>query len=505
MMEPHNYSADSSDEKSKGDDLTTCVSESSSETGRDFEVTQSAANAYSSPLDRMLVKMVNMTGSVYWFFLMWIILIIWIVVGIVYKAPDNWQIVMNDGEMIQTYIWDSFLMRQQLDDSAEFRKLYGRVKSRFVTHQRLLKQMNIASEKDHKPIKKCCVINYCPCDDKEKEHDRVESELNLNSEKWFDRFSTWCSKWLGSSAAVIIYWVGIIVWIGCGNIESPTGDDPPAAQYGKWTNTWQLYINTATAVVLLITSVLLQNVRARNNIFVRGLMNQLDTIDRQIESIERFNTKDTVDNALIPVPEVKRKGVQKVISGYADLIGAGLGLVLNTLVFAAWIGIGKPMGWSDEWWLIINTYTGLLSFIDGFVLREIYQSLDEPAEEMFIEMLNDSQALLNESGIEYELRRPVDDQSVSFKISSWINNLFSTTWSVIASFVLVIILIVIASILHWSELGQMICCTPTMIIEGFCLLILIQAHNWADYKRRFIVKQLAVSRDLIFNGMTTRT
>lgn len=33
----------------------------------------------------------------------------------------------------------------------------------------------------------------------------------------------------------------------------------------------------------------------------------------------------------------------------------------------------------------------------------------------------------------------------------------------------------------------------------FCLMILIQAHGWADYKRRFVVKQLAISRSCCWN------
>lgn len=61
-----------------------------------------------------------------------------------------------------------------------------------------------------------------------------------------------------------------------------------------------------------------------------------------------------------------------MIDWYADIIGTGIGVLIGVAVFATWIGIGSPMKWDDNWWLIIGTYTGLIGFLDGFVLREVY-------------------------------------------------------------------------------------------------------------------------------------
>ena len=30
---------------------------------------------------------------------------------------------------------------------------------------------------------------------------------------------------------------------------------------------------------------------------------------------------------------------------------------------------GKPMGWSDDWWLMLNTITGVLGFVFSFLVR----------------------------------------------------------------------------------------------------------------------------------------
>ena len=56
--------------------------------------------------------------------------------------------------------------------------------------------------------------------------------------------------------------------------------------------------------------------------------------------------------------------------------------------------------------------------------------------------------------------------------------------AVIGSLGVVLSLIAIATGLRWSETGQLLCNTPTMIVEGFLLLVLFQAHNLGNIKRR---------------------
>ena len=56
--------------------------------------------------------------------------------------------------------------------------------------------------------------------------------------------------------------------------------------------------------------------------------------------------------------------------------------------------------------------------------------------------------------------------------------------AVIASVVVVVALIAVATGLRWSETGQLLCNSPTMIVEGFLLLVLFQAHNLVVVERR---------------------
>lgn len=452
---------------------------------------------YIPPLDRFIMLIVDAAGSVYGFALACMILIIWIVLGAVYKAPDNWQIIMQDGQSIQCYVWDTLLMRQQIDDSNNLLILNGRMKSRLATHKRIINNLHTKSIKEFHIDEK---------------YNDIESLIKLKSEDLFSRFSSAIAHILGSLPSVFIYWAGVFTWVGCGALYTSAGNDPPFTgertgsnpEYSRFTDVWQMYINTAVAVVLLVTSVLLENVRCRNDGFICSQIEEIGILDCKLEATGRYLTGDTIENKTIEVSSCKRNSFGKVITFYADIIGTGLGLLISIAVFAAWIAVGHLMQWNSNWWLIIGTYTGLIGFIDGFVLREVYQSLTEHEEAKFDELLSESQELLDLAGINYQLKQPIVKETLGYKLSQFNNVICSSQWSVVLSIVVVVALICVASGLRWSVTGQLICNTPTMIIEGFSMLILIQAHGWADYKRRFIVKELAISRELLLQYYQTK-
>ena len=46
---------------------------------------------------------------------------------------------------------------------------------------------------------------------------------------------------------------------------------------------------------------------------------------------------------------------------------------------------------------------------------------------------------------------------------SWLS---STLYALLASVLLIVTLLSVATAMHWSQTGQLLCNTPTMIIEG---------------------------------------
>ena len=51
-----------------------------------------------------------------------------------------------------------------------------------------------------------------------------------------------------------------------------------------------------------------------------------------------------------------------VVDRYANFMGSIGGIIWSVMLLAVWLVIGSFMGYSNaNWWLIIGTYTGLVS------------------------------------------------------------------------------------------------------------------------------------------------
>jgi low-affinity ferrous iron transport protein len=445
-----------------------------------------------SPLDVFISYAVDVTGSVYMMGFVILILIAWIIWGAVTGGPDTWQIAMQDGQSIQTYVWDTFLMRQQMDADEKFLILSGKLKSRLEAHKRLIMKMQQENPTKGKMTPELAQKIVCL----EKYEEKLIAEVDKTT--WFDKISEFCAKGLGNIYSVIIYWLGVFAWVACGDIPANTGTaSQPNMQ--KWSDNWQMYINTAVAIELLFTSVFLEHVRARSNKSIMKKAKIFNEMDIELERFERTTCHDNEENELIVVHRIPRDRIQKAISFYASVIGNGLGLIISACVFIAWFSIGDTMHWNSNWWLIIGTYTGLVGFIDGFVLREVYFSLSRHEHEEFVSLFEESQGLLDMIQLPVQLKTYEQKANISVKASLWINRVCSNKWSVIVSVITVVGLVIMASALRWSETAQLVCNSPTMIIEGFFLLMLIQAHNWADEERSNMVSELTKSRLYLHN------
>lgn len=452
-------------------------------------------------LDKLLDKAVELSGSIGTFILMWIILVIWVVIGIVYRATSTWNVVMQDGQSIQSYIWDTTLMRQQLNSAHEQILVAGELRSRIATFKRLIG--------DQIYLRKNSILKGKNTNLSDADRKLVEGDLP--SESTYDLLCTRFGIILGSLPAIIIYWCGIIAWVACGALPISTGNSGPYTgktsgsnpELSRFNNNWQLYINTAVAVSILISSTFLQNIRARHDKFVARVLQQIFNLDQAIEYRLRkqagdFNNK----NPSIIIRNPHRSVGDKIIDWYADIIGAGIGVFIAIAVFAVWIGIGHLMSYNSNWWLIIGTYTGLVGFLDGFVIRQVYFRVVSHEEDNYVKVAMDDAELFQLIGLDssdlFSETRPTR-KSLQYRISIFINKMCSSQWSVLVSVLIIIGLIACASGLRWSITGQLICNTPTMIIEEFFLLVLIQCHNWADKQRRIEMSKIFVRRKVLFS------
>ena len=249
-------------------------------------------------------------------------------------------------------------------------------------------------------------------------------------------------------------------------------------------HSWQLYVNTATAIELTFTTVFLQSVRRQHEEYLEKCLKSIDLVDSSMEMDLRRMTGDLRANPMVESHPPKLTWVEKAIDVYAFVIGGSVGVFISVSVGIAWASVGGILSYDDNWWLIIGTYTGLVGFIDGFVLRNVHHRETMMADRHFERLLEQDFRLFNLLDLPLPNEPPVTRPSISTKISRVIAHSVEVSWASVGAVLIVIALLVIASAMQWTETGQLLCNTPTMIVEGFLLLMLIQGHNGAENKRR---------------------
>ncbi|MBC7742243.1 MAG: low affinity iron permease family protein [Bdellovibrionaceae bacterium] len=97
----------------------------------------------------------------------------------------------------------------------------------------------------------------------------------------FRKISHWVSNWVGTPTAFAVSVLGIVLWAFVG-------------PYFKFSDTWQLVINTTTTIITFLIVFLIQNTQNRD---ARALHLKLDelifaTVDARNEFIETENLTD---------------------------------------------------------------------------------------------------------------------------------------------------------------------------------------------------------------------
>lgn len=405
---------------------------------------------------------VKAAGSRWTFLVTLLLLAGWAALGVVYGPTDTWQVIFQDTSSIQCYISATLLMRQQQNSTRSLLDSICGMLSRSQGNERLLRQL---SEKQLTTLRRS------------RRAMRTDLTNALETKEGvFDKAANAVSRFLGSLSALFIYWAGILVWVFFG---IPL----------MWSNTWQLYVNTATALELTFTTMFLQNVRRQHEEYLARCLTSIDILDRGLEMDLRRMTGDVQPNPVVASQPLRLNRTETAIDFWAFVVGGSVGVFLSVAVGVAWLSVGDVMHFDDNWWLIIGTYTGLMGFIDGFVLRNVHHRETIMADRHFTMLAEQDYRLFAVLGIPF----PEEDQlardkkvarRLASRISRWIGHVCEVPAASTASVVAVVALLVAASAMQWTETGQLLCNTPTMIVEGFLLLMLIEGHNSAEGQRR---------------------
>lgn len=175
-------------------------------------------------MDRSLDRVVRASGSIPVFIFIQLLLVAWALLGIPFHDATIWPVIISDAQAIFSYIFDSFLMRQQLNGYNENLTVVAEVRSRARGSQRmlLLVRNQLGSKMHHTLASVSC---------------RPMEQVHLPTENKFTKCITWSASALGHIYFIVFYWACIFLWLGFGPRQG-------------WSNQWQLDINSATSVSL---------------------------------------------------------------------------------------------------------------------------------------------------------------------------------------------------------------------------------------------------------------
>jgi low-affinity ferrous iron transport protein len=440
----------------------------------EVEIRGFSTKAKARRLDRWLDLIVSASGSEYVFFTILTGLIIWAFLGIPFHDDLTWPALISDIQAILSYIFDSLLMRQQTNGYEDLLTGAAELRSRTITHNRTLRKLTAGMEKDE-------LAKHVATTEKEGPTN-TECALELPRESWFGQLVTAFSHFLGHIVTIIIYWICVFVWLGFG----------PSNQ---WSNMWQLDINSSTSALMVLVFSFLANIRERHSDYTKRCLDALFRVDAALELKLRCLTDDQVDNEVVVILPPKANTIQKAIFYYADVVGTLVGIVILILVLVAWVAVGPVMKFSDNWWLFIGTYAGLVGMNDGFVLRNVQSKLREYEDVQFQLVDQEDAALFRIVSMGLPDRKKLDtvasnNVSLTRRVSLAMGKICAHEITVVAGFVVLLGLLTGSSLMKWSTTGQLLCNVPPSIIESFFMIILITGHNYADEEKREVLQNL---------------
>lgn len=434
------------------------------------QVTDDTATGYTPPsksgqLDRWLDTAVRLSGSEVMFLAIMAGLLTWAFLGISFRASTDWQVVISDVQAIMTYIFDSLLMRQQLNSYGSVLEVTAVLRSRDGSHKRMLRILDFpnAEREKGKPAETNLEVK------------QDDFALGLPEENWLGKISTQAAWFVGHIVTVACFWVAIFVWVGFGH---STG----------WSAEWELDINSATSALMVFIFAFLANIRERHAQYTARCLDCIYKADSALEAHLRLASGDAISNTQVTIEASKVSRIQRAIDYYADVVGTLVGIVLLVLVMTVWIAIGPALQFSPSWWLFIGTYAGLVGMNDGFVLRNIDYTLRRYEDEQLELVRLDDLELFAYTTCSPPVEADPIDRSLTGRLSSSVGKICSHEVTVVVGTATVIGLVIGSSAMHWSLQGQLLSNIPPSIIESFFMMILITGHNGVDARRRIVLR-----------------
>ncbi|KAK4970440.1 hypothetical protein LTR28_000275 [Elasticomyces elasticus] len=277
-------------------------------------------------------------------------------------------------------------------------------------------------------------------------------------------------------------------------VESGKYETSQPTPFQELQQTEFLYMNSASSAWMVFILAFLANARERHNHYTTKCLEYIYEVDAALEVRLRNATGDKIQNETIVIPPPTRGMLQRGIDYYADLVGTLIGVAILFFAILIWVVIGPAMSFGSNWWLLIGTYAGLIGLNDGFVLRNVQNTLGGYEKAQFVLLIDDDKDMLALIGVIQLDEELVADNSLSCRISVAVGNVCAHEITVVLGAVLIMGLVIGTSAMGWSVTGRLLCNVPPSIIESFFMMVLITGHNIGDAKKRVDLHNIYLRR-----------
>ncbi|KAK4233713.1 hypothetical protein C8A03DRAFT_47803 [Achaetomium macrosporum] len=260
------------------------------------------------------------------------------------------------------YLFDSLLMRQQLNEYERLGRVSAMLQSRNLSHPRMLRRI-----------------------------ERAGRHVDLRREDLMGRMSTIASKVFGHIVTVDHYWVGTFIWVGFGH-------------YCGWSDEWQLYINSATSAFMVFIFAFLAYVQECHTDYIDRCLNSIFEVDSSVELKLRLLSGDGTPNQTV-----------------ARWSGTLVVFAILIIVMIVWLTIGPLLSFNSNWWLIIGTYAGLVGLNDCFVLRNVQLQLSRYQDAALHQVHIEDIFLFDDISVRDPKTEDVQADSLSYRLSEWMD------------------------------------------------------------------------------------
>lgn len=136
---------------------------------------------------------------------------------------------------------------------------------------------------------------------------------------------------------------------------------------------------------------------------------------------------------------------------------------------------------------------------DGFVLHHIQSQLPQHHELVMAEVSQADIDNLAIIGLTTAQSRAANNTKIS--ITQWLSCRLSYIcaheYATILGIILIVGLVVAATILEWSVIGQLLCNLPPSIVETFIMIALITSQNLDETTQHRHLEELEITRDML--------